>query len=1037
MDVASKILSDVTVFSKYAKYNEELGRRENWIELVDRNKEMHLKKFPKLKSEIEEAYQMVYDKKVLPSMRTLQFGGRPVEVNNARIYNCSFLHIDSVHSFNETMFLLLAGCGVGYSVQRRHIEKLPVICRPSSKADKKFLIGDSIEGWADAVKVLMKSYFTVNSPRVRFDYSSIREKGMPIKTGGGKAPGPEPLRKALELVREILDNAEVGERLRSIEIHDILCHLSDAVLAGGIRRSAMIALFDMHDDNMLHCKSNFECESYAPVTTTKIDQFGNQETLEMQYVNEATNTVYKRLKITYKDPAYGSVTREADVAEHDIAYFLGNNIVPWFYVHEQRGRANNSVVLVRHKMKKKADFERVIKITEQSKAGEPGVYWTNNPDVGTNPSLRAGTRVATTEGIFPIEELEGKEIKIKNLNGDISPAKCFLSGKKKQLYKIKLKGGHEYFCTPEHKWPVFKGTEYIKTLTTDIVPGDKFPVLKQDTLFDGDLGNYDDGFFYGWQYGDGWITNRSDGFKQHGMVVSEKDCLSGVHKTLEKYLVEHGSDAKFKIRQNGTREFNTINNSLNVNAERFGVNKKEFGLPSATWTGSEEFRKGLIDGLYSSDGHVEKNSRRICYSSKHKKLIDDVADLLGFYGIRTSILPITTKLKGYDKTYTGFSLRINDMASILQFRKIFKLSIDYKQSALDNYKLSNTPDSKSYIEVESVELTDIFEDVWDITVYDKTHCFQIARCITGNCGEISLRANQFCNLCEINASDIVDQNDYEQRVKAATLIGTLQASYTDFHYLRSIWRKTTEKEALLGIGMTGIASGNVLKLDMKAAAELAARENERIAKFIGINKAARVTTVKPSGSSSCVLGCSSGIHAWHAEYYLRRMRLLKTDTIFKYMSMFHPEIIEEDNFNKNNGIMVIPQKAPVGAILRTESAIEQLERMKQVYEAWILGGHRKGDNTHNISITVSVRDAEWKAVTDWMWSNKDSYAAISLLPMSEHTYQQMPFTDITKEEYDQRMTGIYALDTDMIIEDQDYTDLTGEAACAGGNCEIK
>ena len=391
MDKASKILSDVTVFSRYAKFDEKLGRRENWVELVDRNKAMHVAKFPDLKDQIEEAYRFVYDKKVLPSMRSMQFGGKAIEVNNSRIYNCSFQHIDSVHSFSETMFLLLAGCGVGYSVQKKHIEKLPPVTKPS-KGEKKFLVGDSIGGWADAVKVLLKSYMQPNSPKVRFDYSSIRAKGTPIKTGGGKAPGPEPLKRALDNVRGILDSVDNGEQLRSVQIHDILCHLADAVLAGGIRRSAMISLFDIDDEAMLTCKSNFKVVSYEPVTITKRDQFGNEVKLEVRTVDEATNTTYKRLKIVYNDPAYGVRTVEADVGEHDIPFFLDSGIVPWFYVQEQRGRANNSVVIVRHKMRNKKDFERILKITEESKAGEPGIFWTNNPDWGTNPCGEIGLR---------------------------------------------------------------------------------------------------------------------------------------------------------------------------------------------------------------------------------------------------------------------------------------------------------------------------------------------------------------------------------------------------------------------------------------------------------------------------------------------------------------------------------------------------------------------------------------------------------------------------------------------------------------------
>ena len=133
MDISTQILSDITVYMKYAKYIPELERRETWEELVTRNKEMHQAKFPKLKDEIEEVYEMVYNKKVLPSMRSLQFAGKPIDINNSRIFNCSYLPIDDWRSFSEVMFLLLSGCGVGYSVQKHHIEKLPEIRIPKNK----------------------------------------------------------------------------------------------------------------------------------------------------------------------------------------------------------------------------------------------------------------------------------------------------------------------------------------------------------------------------------------------------------------------------------------------------------------------------------------------------------------------------------------------------------------------------------------------------------------------------------------------------------------------------------------------------------------------------------------------------------------------------------------------------------------------------------------------------------------------------------------------------------------------------------------
>ena len=617
LSTESQILSEITIFSKYAKYIPELERRETWNEIVTRNKEMHIEKFPNLKNEIEDAYSYVYSKKILPSMRSLQFAGKPISINNTRIFNCSYLPIDDYRAFSETMFLLLSGCGVGYSVQQHHIEKLPEI-RKASKS-KRYLINDSIEGWADAVKILMKSYFGYISYTPIFDYRDIRQKGERLVTSGGKAPGAEPLKITLTHVQAILDRKENGEKLTSLECHDIICHLADAVLSGGIRRAALISLFNLDDEEMLTSK------------------FGN-----------------------------------------------------WWENNPQRGRANNSAVLMRSKITKDTFLDLWKKI-ELSNSGEPGFLFTNDKDAGTNP-----------------------------------------------------------------------------------------------------------------------------------------------------------------------------------------------------------------------------------------------------------------------------------------------------------------------------------------------------------CAEINLKPNQFCNLCEINASDIDSQEEFNKRAKAAAFIGTLQASYTDFHYLRDVWRKTTEKEALLGVGMTGIASGAIFDFNIKEAAKSAVEENARVAELIGINKAARVTTVKPAGTTSLVLGTSSGIHDWHAPYYWRRIRLGKNEALYTYLSINHPELLEDDFFKPNiQSIVKVPQKSPDNAMLReTTTALDLLERIKTINKEWIKPGYRKGANMHNVSATVTMKQDEWDTVGEWVFENKDYFTALSFLPFSDHSYVQSPFEDITKEEYEEAIKSLHEIDLSKVIEIEDKTDLKGELACAGNNCEV-
>jgi len=618
MDASQKILSDLTVYMKYAKYIPELERRETWEELVTRNMNMHIKKYPQIAGEIVEVYQYVYDKKVLPSMRSMQFGGKPIEISPNRIYNCAYLPIDHLDAFSEAMFLLLGGTGVGYSVQKHHVEKLPEIRKPNPNRTRRFLVGDSIEGWADAIKVLMKSYFGEHLSTPEFDFSDVRPKGAQLVTSGGKAPGPQPLKDCLHKLKGMLDAKEDGEKMTPIEVHDMVCHIADAVLAGGIRRAALISLFSADDHEMIACKSG-----------------------------------------------------------------------AWWETNPQRGRANNSAALVRHKITKEF-FMDLWKRVEASGAGEPGIYFTNDKDWGTNP-----------------------------------------------------------------------------------------------------------------------------------------------------------------------------------------------------------------------------------------------------------------------------------------------------------------------------------------------------------CCEIALRPNQFCNLCEVNVSDIESQEDLNNRVKAAAFIGTLQAGYTDFHYLRDIWKRTTEKEALIGVSMTGIGSGVVLGYNMKEAAKLVKEENARVAELIGVNKSARTTTVKPAGTTSLTLGTSSGIHAWHNDYYIRRIRVGKNESIYQYLAMYHPELVEDEYFRPHDtAVISVPQKAPIGAILRTESPFQLLDRVKKITQEWVRPGHRTGSNTHNVSATISLKPEDWELSGEWMWENRDFYNGLSVLPYSDHTYIQSPFEDCTKDEYERLFKSLTNIDLTKVVELQDDTSLSDSVACGGGACEI-
>lgn len=618
MNNTQKILGDVVVYNKYAKYIPELKRRETWEEIVGRYITMMSKRYPEVKDEIQANSTYLLNKKVLPSMRALQFAGIAIEKNEARGYNCSYMPMDDYRAFSELMFLLLGGTGAGFSVQYHHVEKLPEIQKPTKRA--KYLIGDSIEGWADAVKQLMKAYYGKTKVAPRFDYSDIRDKGARLVTAGGKAPGPEPLRICLTKIEGMLSVKENGDKLTPFEVHRICCLIADAVLAGGIRRAALISLFSMDDKVMATCK-------------------------------------------------YGE----------------------WWVKYPELGRSNNSATILRNRVKKE-EFDSLWKMVVDSNSGEPGIYFTNDPEYGTNP-----------------------------------------------------------------------------------------------------------------------------------------------------------------------------------------------------------------------------------------------------------------------------------------------------------------------------------------------------------CCEISLRPFTFCNLTEINAGNIENQEDLDDRARVAGFFGTLQAGITDFHYLRNIWKVNTEKDALVGIGITGVGDGKIEHLDWKQSAKSGMDENERVAKLININSAARVTTIKPAGTTSCVVGTASGCHAWHGPKYIRNMQCRVGDDLYNFFTVYHNELIQVMEYDPMSAVIGIPQIAPDTAILRQdETAIDMLERVKKLNTDWVHTGHRRGPNTNNVSATVSVQEGEWDEVGEWMWNNRYSYNGLSVLPFDGGTYKNAPFEEVPEEEFQRKLEYIEnnPIDLTLIVEEIDNTTQKDNLACSGDNCQI-
>lgn len=933
MELASKILSDITIFSKYARYRSDLNRRETWEELVSRNETMHLKKFPQLEKEIKEAYKFVYDKKVLPSMRSLQFSGKPIDINPSRMYNCAFLPINDKRAFSEIMFLLLGGTGVGYSVQVHHVEQLPQIRKPRGKA-KRYLIGDSIEGWADAIKILMSSYFDGKSSII-FDFSDIRKKGTKLITAGGRAPGPDPLKVCLLKIESILSNKNDGEQLSTLEAHDIVCFVADAVLSGGIRRAALLSLFSADDEKMLSCKSG-----------------------------------------------------------------------KWYELNPQRARANNSASLLRYKVKK-SFFVSLWERIKESKCGEPGIYFTNDNEWGCNPCQPAYATLLTPDGIETFK--------------DVSIGDVIWSGKQwtritnkvmtgiKPVYKYTTTTG-EFIGTKEHR--VISNGERIEVQNAETIDISLNNPVKKQKL---DIQDVMDGIVLG----DGTVHKASNNLV---LLCIGNDDGDYFDSEITPLIKKHRSGINEK-----EYEIQTTISHLEL------PKTYDREVPNRFFFGDDKKKMGFLRGLFTANGSIAGN--RVSLKQTSKKLIKQVQIMLSSLGIHSYITTNKEKnIKFSNGTYKcKKSYDINITNGRTTFRECIGFIQKYKQEKIiDGSSLRHT--TSSIKEIEFLEETEVF----DITVDAEEHTYWTGGCLVSNCCEIGLRPFQFCNLVEINASTIQNQKDFNERAKVCSFIATLQAGYTDFHYLRPIWQRTTEKDALIGIGITGIASNKLKEIDLTEGTSFVINENKRVSKLIGINEATRLTCIKPSGTSTLVLGCNgSGIHGVHDFFYIRRMRIGKNEALYTYLLINHPELLEDDYFSPNDtAIISVPQKAPKSSILRNESPIELLERVKLFSEKWIKPGHLSGNNSHNVSATISIKDDEWDKVGEWMWENREYYNGLSVLPFDGGTYKQAPFESCTEEEYNRLMKTLTTIDLTKVVEMDDNTTQREEVSCGGGQCEI-
>ncbi|AKJ65102.1 hypothetical protein [Kiritimatiella glycovorans] len=635
-----RALQDYVLASRYARHDPQRRRRETFEEAVNRVRAMHLRRYPSAGGEIDWAFDRVLEKRCLPSMRSMQFGGEALERHHARMYNCAFSVCDRPSFFREALFLLLCGAGVGISVEYEHVSRLPALAKGPGGAPDRFTVPDSIEGWADALDRLVRA--RIEGRAVEFDYAQIRPRGEPLRVTGGRAPGPEPLRYALEQCDRILEGA-AGRPLEPIECYDIMMHAADAVLAGGVRRSATICLFSPGDEAMMNAKRG-----------------------------------------------------------------------DWIETHPHRARSNNSVKLLRGATSREQFMAIFSRVREW---GEPGFYFAERPEYGTNPCCEIGLKA---------------------------------------------------------------------------------------------------------------------------------------------------------------------------------------------WTRTRDGRRGASG--------------------------------------------------------------------------------------------------------------------W-----------------------------QFCNLTEINGDKLHSEEDFRIAVRAAAIIGTCQAGYTDFPYVGCETGRLCREESLLGISITGMMDRPATALEpqlQQRMARYAVDVNRETAACLGIRPAARVTCVKPAGSTSLLLGTASGIHPRHARRYFRRIQANREDPVYAFFRERNPHMCENSVWSSRGTDEVITfcVEAPEDARVRSElSAVEFLDLVRATRRNWVVPGTARPDSSpglmHNVSNTVTVEDHEWSAVASYIWEHREEFSGLTLLAASgDKQYPQAPHEEVRTEEDEARWREICEkfrpVDFTEMREEEDQTDLRAALPCGGDTCDV-
>lgn len=1079
-------MSDYTIVTKYARYNDKSGRRETWNEMVDRVRDMHLFRYGTrgVNEEINWAFEQVRQRKVLPSMRSLQYGGEAIIANDARIYNCSYSLADRSRFFSECLWLLLSGTGTGFSVQKQHVAKLPELVNAVDSTEKEIMtytVGDTIEGWADALQVLMDSYFKgtpLSNKEIFFDFTRIRRKGAKIRTSGGRAPGPKPLQKALKRIKRILiDAVENGQsKLRPIQVYDIVTMAADCVLAGGIRKciakgSKVITkngyknIEDIKKNDIVSTNNG-----WREVKDTFIQ--GKQDIVRLYHQDGYIDCTDKHRIAVLKD-AYGNHEWKMvkDLNKGDLLYFVRNMAegtetnMPFFDYERPPNSTTCKDIIIPELDDDMAWFIGVLH-------GDGYVRLTDS-----SGSVVIAVAPDMPEMAIKIEEI----IKRFGIN-----CKTHFPTELDNLFRIKVKSKQlAYYLHTNFKQP--NTSMNIPACIVNGMPSIRAAYLQGLLDSDGCIKNrpqlmvlsiYED-----------FIKQVQNLFYSLGICTRLNTKPNGEWKQQYSLSIINKEDKKlFNILSNNIG-YKVINETKsNGNSNRFpfemfdydkyhGKDRRTFCLKNKYITsdaisnleddykivpmefshiepiGEKETYDLEVDDdhCFICEGVLVHNSATISIFSP-----DDEEMMQSKVGFYQQIKILTDKRKdGSWLTDVGIAYEIKkldgeepikgDICDIGWYNL-------YPWRQLSNNSVALLRDKCEFSDFENIincaksygEPGFIFLDNLD---YGYNPCVEISL------NPVDPKTNQtgwgVCNLTEINGGAIRNKDDFKNAVKAATIIGTLQAGYTYLNYLSDASRNIIRRESLLGVSVTGWMDNPEFLLNPELQTEMALyaiEVNKEMAQKIDINPAARVTCTKPAGSTSVVLGTGSGIHPHHARHYFRRVRMNRNEKPAQYFKLHNPHMVEPSLSNEYDDVITFCVQVPESAVIKKDvSAIDFLKMVKNTYENWVVPGTADPDSspglTHNVSNTVTVKADEWDEVCKFIYENRKCFSGISMLAdFGDKVYKQAPMEKVESKEdiekWNELITNYHPVDWELFKETEDFTEMQAIVACSGGSCDL-